>query len=144
MWYLHAPDRATPYDVTMKAINDLYKEGKFKRFGISNYQAYVAQSHSYSAPAYMFGLHMGSRRDCGYLQAQWVHIAHRIPGDLQCYSQASLRTGVVVDFLFKNLHVGGSSPSSSHVFASTESASMSTTLVRSFLLHLSDSVTLLL
>ncbi|KAI0790214.1 Aldo/keto reductase [Irpex lacteus] len=40
MWYLHAPDRTTPYEVTLKAVNDLYKEGKFKRFGISNYQAW--------------------------------------------------------------------------------------------------------
>ena len=41
MWYLHGPDRSTPYEVTMKAVNDLYKEGKFKRFGISNYMSYV-------------------------------------------------------------------------------------------------------
>lgn len=45
MWYLHAPDRTTPYEVTLKAVNDLYKEGKFKRFGISNYQACVASFH---------------------------------------------------------------------------------------------------
>jgi aflatoxin B1 aldehyde reductase len=40
MWYMHAPDRSTPYDVTFKAINDLYKEGKFNRLGISNYAAW--------------------------------------------------------------------------------------------------------
>lgn len=40
MWYLHGPDRTTPYDVTMKAINDLYNEGYFKRFGISNYMSW--------------------------------------------------------------------------------------------------------
>ncbi len=40
MWYLHAPDRTTPYEVTLKAVNDLHKEGKFKQIGISNYQAY--------------------------------------------------------------------------------------------------------
>ncbi|THH08213.1 hypothetical protein EW145_g2859 [Phellinidium pouzarii] len=28
MWYLHGPDRTTSYDVTMKAINDLYNEGR--------------------------------------------------------------------------------------------------------------------
>ena len=44
MWYLHGPDRTTPYDVTMKAVNDLYNEGHFTRFGISNYMAWeVAQ-----------------------------------------------------------------------------------------------------
>lgn len=44
MWYLHAPDHATPYDETLEAVNELYKEGYFKRFGISNYAAWeVAQ-----------------------------------------------------------------------------------------------------
>ena len=42
MWYLHAPDRTVPYEVTLKAVNELYKEGKFKRFGISNYMSYVS------------------------------------------------------------------------------------------------------
>ena len=27
MWYLHGPDRTTPYEVTFKAVNDLYNEG---------------------------------------------------------------------------------------------------------------------
>lgn len=40
MWYLHTPDRSTPYEVTMKAVNDLYKEGYFERFGISNFMAW--------------------------------------------------------------------------------------------------------
>jgi len=41
MWYLHGPDRTVPYEVTLKVVNDLYKEGLFKKFGISNYTAYV-------------------------------------------------------------------------------------------------------
>jgi aflatoxin B1 aldehyde reductase len=44
MWYLHAPDRSTPYEVTFKEIDNLYKQGKFNRLGISNYAAWeVAQ-----------------------------------------------------------------------------------------------------
>lgn len=44
MWYLHGPDRTTSYEVTLKAVNDLYKEGYFSRFAISNYMAWeVAQ-----------------------------------------------------------------------------------------------------
>ena len=31
MWYLHGPDRTTPYEVTLKAVNDLYKEGYVNR-----------------------------------------------------------------------------------------------------------------
>ncbi|KAK9236968.1 NADP-dependent oxidoreductase domain-containing protein [Lipomyces kononenkoae] len=40
MWYLHAPDRTTPFEVTFRAVNDLYKEGYFDRFGVSNYMAW--------------------------------------------------------------------------------------------------------
>ncbi|KAI0697758.1 Aldo/keto reductase [Cytidiella melzeri] len=40
IWYLHAPDRTTPYEITMKTVNDLYKEGKFKRFGLSNFHSW--------------------------------------------------------------------------------------------------------
>jgi aflatoxin B1 aldehyde reductase len=41
MWYLHGPDRTTSYEVTLKAVNDLYKEGHFKALGISNYMSSV-------------------------------------------------------------------------------------------------------
>jgi aryl-alcohol dehydrogenase-like predicted oxidoreductase len=41
MWYLHAPDRSVPYEVTLKAVNDLHQEGYFKRFGISNFASWV-------------------------------------------------------------------------------------------------------
>lgn len=44
MWYLHAPDHSVPYEETLREVNELYKEGLFKRFGISNYSAWeVAQ-----------------------------------------------------------------------------------------------------
>lgn len=35
-YYLHAPDRETPFAETLKAIDAEYRAGKFKRFGISN------------------------------------------------------------------------------------------------------------
>ncbi|GAA5931445.1 hypothetical protein JCM1841_001670 [Sporobolomyces salmonicolor] len=40
MWYLHAPDRSVPYEETLAGVDELYKEGKFKRFGLSNYAAW--------------------------------------------------------------------------------------------------------
>ncbi|KAK9781678.1 putative Keto reductase [Seiridium cardinale] len=44
MWYLHAPDHSVPYEETLREVNELYKQGHFKRFGISNYSAWeVAQ-----------------------------------------------------------------------------------------------------
>ncbi|KAG0359294.1 hypothetical protein BGX24_005797 [Mortierella sp. AD032] len=38
--YLHAPDHQTPFEESLKAINDLYREGLFKRFGLSNYSSW--------------------------------------------------------------------------------------------------------
>lgn len=36
IYYLHGPDRTTPFEVQCAAIGQLYKEGKFERFGVSN------------------------------------------------------------------------------------------------------------
>ncbi|KAF9907289.1 hypothetical protein BX616_000479, partial [Lobosporangium transversale] len=41
VFYLHAPDYATPIEDTLKAVNELYLEGKFEIFGLSNYPAWV-------------------------------------------------------------------------------------------------------
>ena len=40
LFYLHAPDHKTPITETLKAVNDLYNEKKFKEFGLSNYAAW--------------------------------------------------------------------------------------------------------
>lgn len=37
--YLHQPDRATPFEETCEAIDKAYKEGKFRKFGLSNFTA---------------------------------------------------------------------------------------------------------
>jgi len=39
LFYLHWPDHQTPIEDSLKAVNELYHEKKFKRFGISNYSA---------------------------------------------------------------------------------------------------------
>lgn len=31
IWYLHAPDRSVPFKDTTREVNELYKEGKFKK-----------------------------------------------------------------------------------------------------------------
>ena len=36
---LAAPDHKTPIEETLEAINEVHKQGHFKRFGLSNYQA---------------------------------------------------------------------------------------------------------
>lgn len=44
MFYLHGPDRTTPYEDTLREVNSLHEQGLFDKFGISNYMAWeVAQ-----------------------------------------------------------------------------------------------------
>ncbi|KAL5530733.1 hypothetical protein ACEPAF_6991 [Sanghuangporus sanghuang] len=69
MWYLHGPDRSTPYDVTMKAVDELYKEGYFKRFGISNYTSWevaeivtICRERGYIQPTAYQGLYNAIHR----------------------------------------------------------------------------------
>jgi aflatoxin B1 aldehyde reductase len=40
VFYLHAPDRHTPFEETLSEVNRLHEEGKFRRFGVSNYMAW--------------------------------------------------------------------------------------------------------
>ncbi|KAI9248032.1 Aldo/keto reductase [Phascolomyces articulosus] len=40
IFYLHAPDHATPIEDTLGAVQELYEEGLFERFGLSNYAAW--------------------------------------------------------------------------------------------------------
>ncbi|KAJ5247581.1 hypothetical protein N7468_002564 [Penicillium chermesinum] len=40
IFYLHAPDRSTPFVETLEAVNELHKEGKFVQLGLSNYTSF--------------------------------------------------------------------------------------------------------
>ncbi|KAF9908905.1 hypothetical protein EC991_009311 [Linnemannia zychae] len=51
VFYLHAPDYATPIQDTLKAVDELYKEGKFEVFGLSNYPAWVVTQIHYICKA---------------------------------------------------------------------------------------------
>ena len=39
LYYLHAPDRETPFKETVAALKKEYEQGKFERWGLSNYKA---------------------------------------------------------------------------------------------------------
>jgi len=40
IFYLHAPDRSVPINATLQTLNTLFKEGKFKQLGLSNFTAF--------------------------------------------------------------------------------------------------------
>ncbi|EXJ83560.1 hypothetical protein A1O1_07183 [Capronia coronata CBS 617.96] len=41
--FLHVPDRQTPFEETAQAMNDALQQGRFKKFGLSNYTAAEVQ-----------------------------------------------------------------------------------------------------
>lgn len=41
--FLHSPDRQTPFEETAKAMHDAVEQGRFKKFGLSNYTAAEVQ-----------------------------------------------------------------------------------------------------
>jgi aflatoxin B1 aldehyde reductase len=44
LFYLHAPDRKNSFEDTLREVNRLYEEGRFKRLGLSNFMSWeVAQ-----------------------------------------------------------------------------------------------------
>lgn len=43
VFYLHSPDPDTPLEQTLEGVNEVYKTGAFKRFGLSNYTADAVQ-----------------------------------------------------------------------------------------------------
>ncbi|GJE95556.1 aldo/keto reductase [Phanerochaete sordida] len=63
-FYLHAPDRSTPFEETLAGIDALHKEGKFTYFGLSNYTAWevaevaaICAAHGYVRPSVYQGVY---------------------------------------------------------------------------------------
>ncbi|EIN08286.1 Aldo/keto reductase [Punctularia strigosozonata HHB-11173 SS5] len=64
IWYLHAPDRSVPYETTLKAVDDLHKEGLFRRLGLSNYPSWevaeivgICKTNGYIQPTVYQGVY---------------------------------------------------------------------------------------
>ncbi|KAF9359743.1 hypothetical protein BGX26_011516 [Mortierella sp. AD094] len=64
VFYLHAPDYATPIEDTLAAVNELYEQDKFEVFGLSNYSAwevtkiyYVCKAKGYVIPTVYQGMY---------------------------------------------------------------------------------------
>ncbi len=82
LWYLHAPDCTTPFEEMLKGVNDLFKEAKFKRFGLSIFQSYVPSP--LRADDWSVDIHdrdiLRNRRNC---QRKGIRPADGLSGHLQ-------------------------------------------------------------
>ncbi|KAF7319157.1 Aldo-ket-red domain-containing protein [Mycena chlorophos] len=68
-FYLHGPDRAIPYEDTLKGVDALYREGKFKRFGLSNFMSWevveivgICKAKGYVQPTVYEGVYSAIQR----------------------------------------------------------------------------------
>lgn len=64
IWYLHGPDRSVPFEETLKAVNELHKQGKFVQLGLSNYTAFevaeivmICRQHGWVRPSIYQGMY---------------------------------------------------------------------------------------
>ncbi|XP_028303427.1 aflatoxin B1 aldehyde reductase member 3 [Gouania willdenowi] len=64
LFYLHAPDHQNPIQDTLKACNELHKEGKFKELGLSNYASWevaeivcLCRQHNWIVPTVYQGMY---------------------------------------------------------------------------------------
>ena len=69
LWYLHGPDRTTPYIDTLREVNNLHKEGLFDQFGISNYMSWevaqiceICEAHGWVKPIAYQGIYNALHR----------------------------------------------------------------------------------
>jgi aflatoxin B1 aldehyde reductase len=69
LFYLHGPDRKTPFEDTLREINVLHKEGHFSRFGVSNYMSWEvaqmcekAEKHGWIKPTVYQGIYSALQR----------------------------------------------------------------------------------
>ncbi|ORZ13393.1 Aldo/keto reductase [Lobosporangium transversale] len=70
IFYLHAPDYTTSFEETVKAVDELYREGLFERFGLSNFAAWqvtlihqLCKQHGYVLPVVYQGMYNAITRD---------------------------------------------------------------------------------
>ncbi|KAG0091120.1 hypothetical protein BGZ93_008987 [Podila epicladia] len=68
--YLHSPDYTTPFEVTIREIDALYRQGLFERFGLSNFAAWqvtlihqMCKQNGYVLPTVYQGMYNGITRD---------------------------------------------------------------------------------
>ncbi|KAM9444084.1 aflatoxin B1 aldehyde reductase member 3 [Clarias gariepinus] len=69
IFYLHAPDHENPVQDTLRACNQLHKEGKFKELGLSNYASWevaeiccICKHNSWIVPTVYQGMYNATTR----------------------------------------------------------------------------------
>ena len=68
-FYLHGPDRINSFEDALRTVNELHQEGRFRRFGLSNYQSWevakiceICEKHGWIKPTVYEGIYHALQR----------------------------------------------------------------------------------
>ena len=93
IFYLHAPDRSVPFEETLKACDDLFKEGKFVELGLSNYAAWevaeiwnIANERKWVKPTIYQAMYNAITRD---IETELVPCCRKYGLDIVVYNPVS-------------------------------------------------------
>ncbi|KAI0133989.1 aflatoxin B1 aldehyde reductase member 3 [Xylariales sp. AK1849] len=88
--YIHAADRATPFEETLGALDKLHKAGKFVRLGLSNYTAFevaeavlICRQHGWVRPTIYQGMYNAITRG---IDAELIPACRRYGLDIVVYN----------------------------------------------------------
>ncbi|KAF9392238.1 hypothetical protein CPB97_003201 [Podila verticillata] len=97
VFYLHKPDMSVPHEETLQAVDTLYKQGKFREFGLSNFSARqieeivaICKAKGYITPTVYQGLYSPIAR-ADYLAHHDVLKKHGI----RYYAYGALASGLL-------------------------------------------------
>ncbi|KAH8645395.1 NADP-dependent oxidoreductase domain-containing protein [Xylariales sp. PMI_506] len=89
-WYLHGPDRTVPFEVTLREVDKLHKEGHFERYGLCNFQAWevaeicqICERYGFVKPAIYQGLYNAFHRA---VEAELFPCLHRYNMSFYCFN----------------------------------------------------------
>ena len=95
--YLHFPDPQNSLLETLKVINDLYLDKKFKRFGLSNFSSwqvteivYLCQKYNYIKPTIYQGMYNAITRD---IERELIHCLKRF--NIKFYAYNIIAGGIL-------------------------------------------------
>ena len=94
IFYLHRPDPQTPIFETFSAVNEVYKKGMFRRFGLSGFPAseveaiynYCAKRQGYPLPTVYQGCYNPLRR---HKETKFLPILRKLGISFYAYSPSA-------------------------------------------------------
>ncbi|EZF30873.1 hypothetical protein H109_07679 [Trichophyton interdigitale MR816] len=119
IFYLHAADRSVPFAETLEAVNQLHKEGKFVRLGLSNYTAFevaeivtMCNERGWVRPTIYQGMYNAITRS---IEAELIPCCKRYGMDIVVYNplaggilSGKYKTAdIPADGRYSNTHSGG-------------------------------------